>query len=313
MGISKNILRTACVLAGALCLLAPGLQAAQIVVDVEEVTLPVSVLDRNGQPVHGLEPGHFRVFEDGVEQEIWSFRQEDVPISVGLVIDSSGSMNNKREHVSSAALVFVRESNPDDETFIVTFNDEAFLEQNFTRSVGNLIDALENIYNRGETAVNDAIYLGVEHVESEGGMDKKALLVVSDGEDNASVYRQEDVIERLRESDVTVYAIGLLEQNDTSGGLFRRSRSSIARDALEDIVEVTGGRAFFPKSLDEVEEICRQIARDLRNQYTITYRPSNSAFDGTYREIEVRVDPPRGFPRVEVRTKQGYTAPEATQ
>jgi VWFA-related protein len=290
---------------------ARGDDASVLVVDVDLVTLPVSVLDRNGQPVHGLEEQHFRVFEDGVEQEISRFRQEDVPISVGLVIDSSGSMNEstKRERVNSAALVFVRESNPDDETFVITFNDEAFLEQDFTRSMGNLMDALDNIYNRGETAVNDAIYLALEHVEAEGRMDKKALLVVSDGEDNASVYTRDEVMERLRESDVSVYAIGLLDP-DEGGGLFRKSPAERAREAIEEIVHATGGQAFFPESLDEVEELCRRIARDLRSHYTIEYRPGNGAHDGTLREIEVRVDPPDGFPRIEVRTKTSYRAPE---
>lgn len=279
-------------------------------VDVELVTLPVSVLDPDGQPVHNLEREHFRVFEDGVEQEIAIFAQEDVPVSVGLVIDSSGSMSDKRERVSNAALVFVRESNPDDETFVITFNDEAFLEQDFTRSVGNLIDALDNIYNRGETAVNDAIHLGLDHVEFEGRMDKKALLIISDGEDNASVYTEDEVMERLREAEVTVYAIGLLEEDGPGGGLFGRSPAERARDTLEEMAEATGGQAFFPKSLDEIEDICRRIAHDLRNHYTINYTPSNTAWDGTLREVRVEVDPPRGFPRLEVRTKTSYRAPE---
>lgn len=280
-----------------------------ISVDVELVTLPVAVVDRDGQPVLGLDQQHFQVFEDGVGQEISRFVQEDVPISVGLAIDSSGSMNDKRQSVSRAALAFVEESNPDDETFIVTFNDEAFLEQDFTRSVGNLRDALDNIAPRGETAVNDAIYLALDHVEQEGRMDKKALLVISDGEDNASAYGHNVMMERLRESEVTVYAIGILEQNDTSGGLFRKSRSEVARDALEEIAEATGGQAFFPKTLDEVEELCRRIAHDLRSHYTIGYRPSNPAYDGTWREIRVEVERPDGFPRLEVRTKEGYFAP----
>lgn len=282
-----------------------------LVVDVELVTLPVSVTDRDGQPIHGLEQQYFRVFEDGVEQRIELFKQEDQPISVGLVIDTSASMNNqnKRERASSGALEFVREGNPDDETFIVTFNDEALLEQDFTHSLGNLIDTLEDIYNRGETAVYDAIYLAVDYVEDSGRLDKKALLVVSDGEDNASIYDKEEVIERLQESDVSLYIIGLLEQNDQRGGLFRASPSKRARNAFEDLAEASGGRAFFPESLDEVEELCRQIAHDLRNHYTIGYHPTNTAYDGTLREIEVEVERPDGFPRMEVHTKTSYRAP----
>lgn len=276
-------------------------------VDVDLVTLPISVLDRDGLPVDGLERQHFRIFEDDVEQQISLFRREDAPISVGLVIDASGSMSTKRREVSSAALDFVRESNPDDETFVVTFNDEAFLEQNFTRSIGNLTDALENVYTRGETAMNDAIYLALEHVEAEGALDKKALLVITDGEDHVSSYNEDEVMERIRQSDVTIYAIGLLADEEGCG-LFRRCPADKARDALEKITEAAGGRAFFPESLEEVEAICRQIAHDLRNQYTIGYNSTNAAHDGTLRQVEVRVERPRGFPRMEVHTKTSYRA-----
>ena len=281
----------------------------QISVDVELVQLPVSVVDRDGVPVIGLDQQYFEIYEDGVLQDISLFRHEDVPISVGLVIDNSGSMRNKRERVNSAALVFVREGNPEDETFIVNFDDDAYLEQDFTGSIGNLIDTLENVDTRGETALNDAIYLSLEHVEANGRMDKKAVLVVSDGEDNASKFGFNRVMERLREAEVTVYVIGLLELNDQRGGLFRRSPSSRAKRELREIAESTGGQAYFPESLDEVEELCRRVAHDLRNHFTLGYNPTNRAFDGTWREVEVRVNPPRGFPRLEVRTKPGYYAP----
>jgi VWFA-related protein len=281
----------------------------QISVDVELVQLPVSVVDRDGVPVIGLDQQYFEIYEDGVLQDISLFRHEDVPISVGLVIDNSGSMRNKRERVNSAALVFVREGNPEDETFIVNFDDDAYLEQDFTGSIGNLIDTLENVDTRGETALNDAIYLSLEHVEANGRMDKKAVLVVSDGEDNASKFGFNRVMERLREAEVTVYVIGLLELNDQRGGLFRRSPSSRAKRELREIAESTGGQAYFPESLDEVEELCRRVAHDLRNHFTLGYNPTNRAFDGTWREVEVRVNPPRGFPRLVVRTKPGYYAP----
>ncbi len=285
-------------------------QEFRISVDVELVQLPVSVLDRDGAPVIGLEQEHFEVYEDGVRQELSLFEHEDVPISVGLVIDNSGSMRNKRERVNSAALVFVRESNPEDETFVVNFDDEAYLEQDFTGSIGNLVDTLENVDTRGETALNDAIYLSLEHVEADGRMDKKALLVVSDGEDNASEFGFNRVLERAREAEVTVYVIGLLELNDQRGGLFRRSPSSRARRELRQIAETTGGQAYFPETLAEVEELCRRVAHDLRNHYTLGYNPTNRTFDGTWREIEVKVNAPRGFPRLEARTKPGYYAPD---
>jgi Ca-activated chloride channel family protein len=282
-------------------------------VDVELVELPVSIVDRDGHPVVGLQREHFTVFEDGVEQEIALFKQEDVPISLGLVIDNSGSMRNKRERVNSAALVFVSESNSEDETFIINFNDEVFLEQEFTGSMGNLVDALDNIDARGETALYDAIYLALEEVEGYGRMNKRALLLISDGEDNRSRYDLDTVMQRLRSSEVSVYAIGLLEENDRSGGLFRKSRSERAKEELEEIVEAAGGQAYFPESLDEVEELCRRIAHELRNHYTIGYNPTNTTLDGSWREVTVEVDAPDGFPRrLEVRTRPGYYAPGAS-
>lgn len=281
----------------------------EISVDVQLVQLPVSVVDRDGQPVLGLERAHFQVFEDRVPQEISLFKHEDVPVSVGLVIDNSGSMRNKRERVNAAALTFIRESNPEDETFVVNFDNSAYLEQDFTGSLGNLIDTLDNIDTRGETAFNDAVYLSTEHVEAEGRMDKKALLVITDGEDNKSSYTLDEVLDRLRNANLTLYAIGLLEENDLRGGLFRKSPSQRARKALEEIAEVTGGEAFFPKNLGGVNELCRQVALNLRNHYTIGYNPSNRNLDGTWRNVEVEVNAPRGFPKLSVRTKPGYRAP----
>ncbi len=278
------------------------------VVDVDLVTLPVSIVDGDGDPVMGLQREHFRVFEDGVEQEITRFAQEDEPISVGLVIDTSGSMRDKRERVAGSALVFVSESNPEDETFIVTFNDQAVLEQGFTRSVGNLVDTLNNLDARGETALNDAVWVSLDEVEERGRMDKKTLLVITDGEDSSSRYGINPLMDRLRETDATVYIVGLLELNDDRGGLFRRSPSSRARRALRDMAEASGGKAYFPETLDEIEDVCRRIAADLRNHYTIGYNSTNETLDGTWREVEVEVDAPRGFPRLDVSTKPGYRA-----
>jgi VWFA-related protein len=279
-------------------------------VDVELVQLPISILDKDGQPVTGLTKEHFQVFEDKVQQEVSLFKHEDVPISLGLVIDNSGSMRNKRERVNSAALTFVRESNPDDETFIVNFDDAAYLEQDFTGSIGDLTDALDNLDTRGETALYDAIYLSVDHVKN-GRMDKKALLLISDGEDNKSKYGFNRAFEYLRESKVTLYAIGLLEENDQRGGLFRKSPSKKAQQALEEFATATGGRAYFPKTLDEVEDLCKRIAHELRNHYTIGYNPTNKKLDGTWREVQVRVNPPKSLSKVSVRTKPGYYAPQA--
>ena len=274
------------------------------------MNLPVSVLDKEGRPVDGLTKDHFQVFEDNTLQQIKLFKHEDIPLSLGLVIDNSGSMRNKRERVNSAALSFVRESNPEDETFIVNFDDSAYLEQDFTGSIGDLIDALDNLDTRGETALYDAVYLSVDHVKA-GKKDKKALLLISDGEDNVSKYGFNKVVEALRESKVTLYAIGLLEDNDQRGGLFKKPPSKKAKENLEKFAEITGGQAYFPKSLDEVEELVKDIAHDLRNHYTIGYTPTNRKMDGAWREIRVKVNPPKNVSKVSVRSKQGYYAPTA--
>ena len=278
-----------------------------ISVEALEVQLPISVVDKDGRPVPGLTKEHFQIFENKVPQTIKTFRHEDIPLSLGLVIDNSGSMRNKRERVNSAALSFVRESNPEDETFIVNFDDSAYLEQDFTGSIGDLIDALENLDARGETALYDAIYLSAEKVK-EGKKEKKTLLLISDGEDTASKYGVNKVIDALQKSKVTLYAIGLLEENDQRGGLFKKAPSKKAKDELIKFAEVTGGQAFFPKSLDEVDQLVKEIAHDLRNHYNISYVPTNKTLDGTYREITVKLNPPKSAPKLTWRAKPGYTA-----
>lgn len=279
-------------------------------VDVQLVQLPVSVLNKDGHPVTGLQKDHFQVFEDGVLQEISLFKHEDVPVSVGLVIDNSGSMRNKRESVNSAALTFAKESNPEDESFIVNFDDSAYLEQDFTSSINDLVKALGHLDTRGETALYDALYLSAEHL-NEGQKDKKALLLITDGEDNMSKYSLEKVLVKLRQSKATVYVIGLLEENDARGGLFSKPPSKRAREVLEKFAETTGGRAYFPKSVDEIEGLCRRIAHDLRNHYTLGYTPSNRKLDGSWRMTTIRLNPPKTVSKVTVRVKQGYYAPKA--
>jgi Ca-activated chloride channel homolog len=315
----KRLPRT---LAGTMCVMVlslfPVAGAAQDVVeldktfavsvDVQLVELPVSVLDKDGHPVSGLQKTHFKVYENGVLQEISLFKREDIPLSVGLVIDSSGSMSNKRDKVRSAALAFASESNPEDETFVVTFNNDAYLEQDFTRSVQDLARALRRLGSRGATALYDAMYLSADHVRR-GSKDKKVLLVISDGEDNRSQFSLERVLAKMRATQATVYTIGLLDQNDRRGGLFKKSPSAKAKQILQQVAAMSGGRAYFPKSIDEIVVLCRQIARDLRNQYTLGYTPSNAKTDGSWRRITVRLDPPKGLPRVTLRAKEGYYAP----
>jgi Ca-activated chloride channel homolog len=280
-------------------------------VDVELVQLPISVMDKDGRLINGLTKENFQIFEDKVQQQIALFKHEDVPVSLGLVIDNSGSMRNKRERVNSAALSFVRESNSEDETFIVNFDDAAYLEQDFTGSIGDLMDALDNLDTRGETALYDAVFLAVDHAKA-GKHEKKAVLLISDGEDNTSKYGFNKALEKLKESKVTLYAIGLLEENDDRGGLFRKSPSKKAKAALEEFAESTGGQAYFPKSLNEVEDLCKRIAHDLRNHYTVGYNPTNSKLDGSWREIRVNVNPPKSITsKLTVHTKPGYYAPNS--
>jgi Ca-activated chloride channel family protein len=287
----------------------PPKQNDEFTISVEalEVQLPVSVLDKDGRPVAGLTKDNFQVFENKVQQQIKTFRHEDIPLSLGLVIDNSGSMRNKRERVNSSALSFVRESNPDDEVFIVNFDDAAYLEQDFTGSIGDLVDALDNLDARGETALYDAVYLAADHVKS-GKKDKKVLLVISDGEDNASKYGINKAIEGLRQSKVTLYAIGLMEENDQRGGLFRKSPAKKAKEDLIKFAELTGGQAYFPKTLDEVDQLVKTIAHDLRNHYNLSYVPANTKLDGSWREITVRINPPKNAPKLTWRAKQGYYA-----
>src|SRR5262245_56916795 len=206
-------------------------------VETLEVQLPISVLDKEGRPVDGLKQEYFQIFEDKIQQTIKTFRHEDIPLSLGLFIDNSGSMRNKRERVNSSALAFVRESNPEDETFIINFDDSAYLEQDFTSSIGDLIDALDNIDARGETALYDALYLAADSVTKEGKKDKKAILLITDGEDNVSKYGINKVMEALRQSKVTLYAVGLLEEDDQRGGLFKKPPSKKAKEDLVKFAE----------------------------------------------------------------------------
>jgi len=292
-------------------LLAQGPQKGQFSIDVNLVALPVSVVDKDGNAIEGLTEKNFQVLEDNKPQDITLFRHEDVPVSLGMVIDSSGSMKNKKERVYGGALSFVKESNQDDETFVVAFDSSAWLVQDFTGSLGDLVDALDGLDPRLETALFDAVYLSVDHMKK-GKFDKKALLIISDGEDNASKWGFNKVLEHVQGAkDVVIFAVGVFEENDSrSGGLFGKSPQKKAREALRELAELTGGQAYFPKSIDEVAEICRRIARELRNQYTIGYTSQNKSRDGNWRKVTVNlVNPPKNAGKPRVSTRQGYYAP----
>lgn len=266
--------------------------------EVDEVTLHATVVDDRNRLITNLDRNAFTVFEDGKQQRIVSFRREDIPVAMGIVIDNSGSMRDKRPAVNAAAVDLVRASNPQDKVFVVNFNEEYFLDQDYTSQVPKLKDALERIESRGGTALYDAVVASADHLKKSGTLEKKVLLVVTDGEDNASRESLEQAIRRLQEENgPTIYTIGLLGDE----------HSKRARRALREMAEQTGGVAFFPKDLGEVDAIANQIAHDIRNQYTIGYKPTRSQQEGGYRTVKVEAEA-RGYKKLQVRTRSGYYA-----
>jgi Ca-activated chloride channel family protein len=266
-------------------------------VGTDLVALNVSVFDQNYKVINGLPQSAFTVFENGVKQEISVFRQEDVPVSMGVVVDNSASMRDKKDRVVSAALSMVKASHPDDEVFVVRFSDEPEVTQDFTSKIDVLEKSMRGLEPKGETSMRDAVLLGIQHVRSRAKRDKRVLIVITDGEDNASVATQQRLIEAARQSNAIVYAIGLL-------GKEQPEAAARARKALEELTNQTGGRAWFPTDVNEIAAIAPEIAHEIRNQYVIGYTPSNSAKDGTYRTVTVAVNVPGAI----VRTRAGYYA-----
>ncbi len=245
-----------------------------------------------------LEKDAFTVFENNQLQKITSFRHEDIPVAMGIVIDNSGSMREKRESVNKAAINLVRSSNPQDQVFVVNFNDEYYLDQDYTSDLRKLGEALNKVESRGGTALYDAVVASAEHLKKESKLQRKVLFVVTDGDDNASRESLEQAVRRLQEENgPTVYTIGLLGEE----------KQRHARRALMTISERTGGLYFFPKNLDEVDEISRTVAHDIRNQYTIGYKPSTPKTAGGYRTIRVEARA-KGYKQLTVRTRSGYYA-----
>ncbi len=266
--------------------------------EVDEVTLHATVVDDRNRLITNLTQGDFNVLEDGKLQKITSFHNEDIPVAMGIVIDNSGSMREKRPQVNAAAVNLVRSSNPQDKVFVVNFNEEYFLDQDYTGSIPKLKDALERIESRGGTALYDAVVASADHLKKSGTLEKKVLLVVTDGEDNASRESLEQALRRLQEQNSpTIYTIGLLSEE----------HGKRARRALREMAEDTGGVAFFPKDLNEVEAITQQIAHDIRNQYTIGYKPSTPQSAGGYRTVKVEAQA-KGYKKLQVRTRSGYYA-----
>jgi Ca-activated chloride channel family protein len=283
--------------------------AYRIKTQVNLVVLHATVLNDRSAFVPGLKEENFKVLEDKVEQKLSVFKQEDVPVSFGLVVDNSGSMRAKRPQVNAAALTFVKTSNPQDEGFVVNFNDDYYLdtEHDFTSDLTELKTALERIDARGSTALYDAVIGSLDHLKK-GTRDKKVILVVTDGEDNASRHSLENAVEQAQRNDAVIYAVGVFSDDDLKHD--HRAMKK-ARSALSQLATATGGLAFFPEDVNDTEAICNQIARDIRNQYTLAYYPTNSARDGSFRSLQVEVIPPRGTGKLSVRTRSGYYASRA--
>jgi Ca-activated chloride channel homolog len=263
--------------------------------EVEEVVVHATVMDEKNHLVTNLDKSAFSVFENNQPQTITSFRHEDVPVAMGIVIDNSGSMREKRDKVNKAALNLVRSSNPQDQVFVVNFNDEYYLDQDFTSNINKLREALEKVEARGGTALYDAILASANHLK-DAKLQKKVLFVVTDGEDNASRDSLEETVRKLQEENgPTVYAIGLLGDE----------KARRARRALETIAQRTGGIAYLPRTLDEVDQISSSVAHDIRNQYTIGYKPSTPKSAGGYRAIHVDAKA-KGYGKLTVRTRSGY-------
>lgn len=268
-------------------------------VGVETVFIKVAVTDPMNRYVTGLEMDHFRVYEDKIEQEISYFSQEPAPVSVGLIFDISASMkdNNNIRKAKSAITRFLQSENPEDECFLVTFNDRTNLAHAFTEDGGTIQNIVALQKPGGSTALYDAVYMGLDQVRR-GRNEKKALIVITDGEDNSSRYSPGEVREFAKESDVQIYGIG--EQGKLGYGY----------SEIRNIVSLTGGRAFFPTSFNELDYYIDLIHAELRNQYLIGYSPTNRSHDGKWRRITVKLDTPQGLPKLAVHAREGYYAPK---
>src|SRR5438105_12203818 len=274
-------------------------------VDVDLVLVNATVTDSLNRYVSGLGQEHFQIWEDKLEQKIAYFSAEDVPVSLGMIFDVSGSMKDKISTARDAAVTFLKTGNPEDEYFLVEFANRPEVAADFTTDVSKLQSKLIFTPAKGMTAMYDAVYVGLEKLKA-GTNPKKALLLITDGEDNRSRYTFQNVRDFVKEQDVQIYAIGITDQWNS-----QLSAGRTGRAMLEELADLTGGRAFFPDSVYELEDICTKIAIELKNQYVIGYHSTNQAKDGKWRKLRLKVNPPKGIQHLNVRYKQGYYAPAA--
>jgi len=287
-----------------------------IKINADLVQLHVRVIDRNNRPIDNVPRGEFHVFEDGVPQPIETFTREEVPISYGLAVDTSGSLRSQLQSVIDAGKSIINSNKKGDETFLVRFisSDKIETVQDFTANKDLLMDGLDSFYiEGGQTAVIDAVYLTAEHVAEyrrgdEGDRRRRALIVITDGEDRNSFYKQEQLFARLREEDVQIFVIGFINELDKEAGFIRKSPREKATALINKLATETGGRAFFPESLSELPQIAQEIVRDLRTQYVLAYNPTNKTPDGSYRAIKVTVDQPSSAEKRIALTRTGRLA-----
>lgn len=267
-------------------------------VDTRLVVLHCAVSDKNGKLVTNLNREVFRVYENNVEQPVKLYRHEDIPISLGIVIDNSGSMREKRLKVEAAAVQLVKSSNRQDEVFVVNFNDDAYLDVPFTSDISKLEEGVARIDSKGGTAMRDALSMSIDYLKQDGKKDKRVLLVVTDGNDTASAaITLERLVEKVQKSEVLIYIIGILGKDD-------QRDAARAKRAMNAISKASGGLSFYPGEVTEVEALTAQVAHDIRNQYVVGYSPLNQNLDGSYRQIKVTA----AGGKYTVRTRTGYYA-----
>ena len=287
--------------------------ARSLKVDVELVTVDVSVTDAEGRHVSGLGRDYFRLWEDRIEQKIEYFAIEDLPITVGIILDVSASMNSNLARAKEAALTFLSSGNRDDEYFLVQFSDRPKLVQEFTSDIAKLKAPLTVMSAKGSTSLYDAVYLALEKM-GRAENPRKALLIISDGEDNRSRYSFSEVKRFAAEKDVKIFSIGIgggfLPQIGSSmlGGALLPGEFRAGPWQLEELANVTGGEAYLPQSAKSLDEICRRIALTLKSQYSLGYRSTNHKKDGAWRKLTLKLDSPNGAPRLYVKFRKGYYA-----
>jgi Ca-activated chloride channel homolog len=281
------------------------LQGKSVHIDVDLALVNVTVTDPHDRVVTGLEPDNFRIFENNVEQEIQYFSSEDVPISIGVIFDLSGSMANKVGKAKEAALQFFKTANPQDEFFLVSFNERAQLISTFTSSVDDLQSRLLSASAKGRTALLDAIYLALSEMRTAQNA-KRALLIISDGGDNSSRYNENDIKRFVREANTQLYSIGVF---DPLGPRSRTPEELNGPSLLNEITGLSGGRAFSVENVNELPDIVTKVGSELRNQYILGYRPSNKSHDARWRKIKIKLRTPRGLPPLSVSAKTGYYGP----